>query len=95
MIEPDTWCSLAVGGKLEEQFKKGGVNYQWFWYDADHAFVNETRPEVCSEYRCSLSIANRRDFKWSHELVTLTVGSGVRREGRLSRYTTILYTFLP
>jgi len=42
----DNWCTKAQGSKLEEILKQGHVSYEFFWYEAQHAFVNEQRPEV-------------------------------------------------
>ncbi|RKP27018.1 putative carboxymethylenebutenolidase [Syncephalis pseudoplumigaleata] len=36
----------ATVREYEEKLKKSGVKYELHWYDADHAFMNETRPEV-------------------------------------------------
>jgi carboxymethylenebutenolidase len=42
----DDWCSPEKVDELELAFKRGNVNYELFRYDAHHAFMNETRPEV-------------------------------------------------
>jgi carboxymethylenebutenolidase len=42
----DDWCSPPVVAKLEEALKRGKVSYELFSYDADHAFMNDARPEV-------------------------------------------------
>jgi carboxymethylenebutenolidase len=44
--EHDDWCNPKLVGSLEEKLKKGGVDYELYWYDAQHAFTNEKRPEV-------------------------------------------------
>ncbi|MCB9586853.1 MAG: dienelactone hydrolase family protein [Polyangiaceae bacterium] len=42
----DDWCTPDAVNGLEADFKAGGVNYELFRYDAQHAFMNEKRPEV-------------------------------------------------
>lgn len=42
----DDWCSPPVVAKLEEALKRGKVSYELYSYDADHAFMNDARPEV-------------------------------------------------
>lgn len=42
----DAWCNAQAVGKLEEALKRGKVSYELYWYEADHAFMNEARPEV-------------------------------------------------
>jgi carboxymethylenebutenolidase len=42
----DDWCNPPTVQKLEEAMKRGKVSYELHWYDADHAFMNEARPEV-------------------------------------------------
>lgn len=42
----DDWCTPAAVDALEADFKAGNVNYELFRYDAQHAFMNEKRPEV-------------------------------------------------
>jgi carboxymethylenebutenolidase len=42
----DDWCSPPVVDKLEQSLKRGNVRYELFRYQAEHAFMNEARPEV-------------------------------------------------
>ena len=42
----DEWCSPAAVNDLEQKLKAGGVHYELHQYDAQHAFFNESRPEV-------------------------------------------------
>ena len=42
----DDWCTQELVLALEERLKTGGVNYELFSYEADHAFMNQARPEV-------------------------------------------------
>lgn len=45
----DDWCTPKAVDALEEKLKTGGVDYEIFRYDAQHAFMNEKRPEVYDE----------------------------------------------
>jgi carboxymethylenebutenolidase len=40
---------------LEQRLRQAGVEVESFWYDADHAFFNEDRPEVHVEDAARLS----------------------------------------
>jgi carboxymethylenebutenolidase len=40
---------------LEMRLREAGVRVESFWYDADHAFFNDVRPEVYSEEAARLS----------------------------------------
>jgi carboxymethylenebutenolidase len=51
----DPWCSPAAVAALEESLKKGSVKYEMNRYDAEHAFFNDTRPEVFNETCAKLS----------------------------------------
>lgn len=42
----DDWCNAEAVGALEGKLKEGKVNYALFKYEAQHAFMNEQRPEV-------------------------------------------------
>lgn len=42
----DDWCTPAAVNALEAAMKRGGVSSEVFRYDAQHAFMNERRPEV-------------------------------------------------
>lgn len=42
----DGWCSPAAVQGLEDQLQKAHATYEFYNYDADHAFFNESRPEV-------------------------------------------------
>ncbi len=44
--DTDDWCTPALIGDLEASLKAGGVDYELFHYAAQHAFMNENRPEV-------------------------------------------------
>lgn len=42
----DEWCTPAAVDALDAAMRRGGVTAEVFRYDADHAFLNERRPEV-------------------------------------------------
>ncbi len=42
----DDWCTPTLVTELEHRLQQGGVHYSLFRYEAQHAFMNETRPEV-------------------------------------------------
>jgi carboxymethylenebutenolidase len=44
--EIDDWCTPALVDELEAKLKSGGVNHEFYRYKAEHAFMNEARPEV-------------------------------------------------
>jgi carboxymethylenebutenolidase len=44
--EHDDWCTPARVNALEAKFKSGGIDFELYRYDAEHAFTNERRPEV-------------------------------------------------
>lgn len=61
--ERDDWCTPARVNELEAKFKKGGVDYELYRYDAHHAFTNERRPEVYN--------AKATEQAWERTLVFL------------------------
>lgn len=42
----DDWCNADLIGQLETTLKRGDVRYELHRYEAKHAFMNESRPEV-------------------------------------------------
>ncbi len=44
--DTDDWCTPALVSELEGKLKKGGVKFELHRYAAQHAFMNEARPEV-------------------------------------------------
>ncbi len=42
----DDWCTPQVVDEFEGKLKAAGKSYEFFRYDADHAFVNEQRMSV-------------------------------------------------
>ncbi|HYE77392.1 MAG TPA: dienelactone hydrolase family protein [bacterium] len=45
----DGWCNPDAVSALEFELKSGKVNYDLYRYDAQHAFMNDRRPEVYNE----------------------------------------------
>lgn len=42
----DDWCNPDAVDELESKLKLSGVTFELYRYDAQHAFMNEKRPEV-------------------------------------------------
>jgi len=42
----DGWASRTAMAKIEKVLNDAEVVHEFFWYEADHAFMNEARPEV-------------------------------------------------
>jgi carboxymethylenebutenolidase len=42
----DDWCTPEAVDKLEHALRQGSASFEVHRYDAKHAFMNETRPEV-------------------------------------------------
>ncbi|PJF18562.1 hypothetical protein PSACC_01623 [Paramicrosporidium saccamoebae] len=51
-----------TAAKLEETLVQHGVKYHAYHYDADHAFMNETRPEVFNKTSADLAFQRACDF---------------------------------
>jgi carboxymethylenebutenolidase len=47
--QKDDWCTPEAVDGLEKKLKDGNVTYELHRYDAQHAFMNEKRPEVHDE----------------------------------------------
>ena len=45
----DDWCTPAKVDALEGAWEQAGVTHEVHRYDAAHAFMNESRPEVYDE----------------------------------------------
>src|SRR5215472_10421743 len=43
---PDDWCTPAKVNELETSLKQAKAKFEFYRYDAHHAFMNEARPEV-------------------------------------------------
>jgi carboxymethylenebutenolidase len=44
--EKDGFAGHQIVDPLESSLREAGVQVEFHWYDADHAFFNDTRPEV-------------------------------------------------
>ena len=53
--ERDGWNTHEKVDELERQLAAGGQHVEFHWYDADHAFFNDTRPEAYSAEATRLS----------------------------------------
>ena len=57
----DDWCTPAAVDVLKAALEKGGAPHEIFRYDAAHAFLNESRPEVydrsCAELAWQRTLA--------------------------------------
>ncbi|MEN9201681.1 MAG: dienelactone hydrolase family protein [Thermostichus sp. DG_1_6_bins_120] len=42
----DDWCNPTLVDQLEERLRQGQVPFTLYRYEAQHAFMNDTRPEV-------------------------------------------------
>ncbi len=64
----DRWVTPEKVGDLEKALEAGGVNHELHRYDADHAFANDTRPEVYD--------SKATDLAWDRTLAFLqrTIG---------------------
>lgn len=51
---------------LEKRLRDGGIAVESFWYDADHAFFNDDRPEVYDEAAAQLSWSRTVGFLRGH-----------------------------
>ncbi|MBX3181460.1 MAG: dienelactone hydrolase family protein [Polyangiaceae bacterium] len=58
----DYWCTPDVVKALTERLEAGSVSYELFNYEADHAFMNEARPEVYDRAAAELAWQRSVDF---------------------------------
>lgn len=58
----DDWCTPAAVDGLEAGLGKSGVSFEVHRYDAQHAFMNEARPEVYD--RAAADLAWRRSTEF-------------------------------
>lgn len=64
--EQDTWCTPAVVAELEKQLSEGNVPFELHRYDAQHAFLNESRPEVYHPSAAALAWQRTLEFLGRH-----------------------------
>lgn len=60
--EIDDWCTKALVDDLEAKLKAGGVQHEFYRYQAEHAFMNEARPEVYDAAAAKLAWERALDF---------------------------------
>ncbi|HEY8518108.1 MAG TPA: dienelactone hydrolase family protein [Candidatus Binatia bacterium] len=58
----DDWCTPAAVDVLEAGLKQSGVQHEIHRYDAQHAFMNEARPEVYDAQAAKLAWQRTLDF---------------------------------
>ncbi|HZR80115.1 MAG TPA: dienelactone hydrolase family protein [Candidatus Binatia bacterium] len=58
----DDWCTPAAVDRLEAGLARAGVPYEVHRYDAQHAFMNERRPEVYDRAAADLAWRRMLDF---------------------------------
>ncbi len=59
----DDWCNAEAVDGLEGKLKAGGVNFELFRYEGtQHAFFNETRPEVFHKEAADLAWSRSIEF---------------------------------
>jgi carboxymethylenebutenolidase len=64
--EKDDWCDHPTVAKLEDAMKRGKVSYELHWYQADHAFMNDARPEVYEPKAATLAWDRALKFLAAH-----------------------------
>ncbi|MBI4565218.1 MAG: dienelactone hydrolase family protein [Planctomycetes bacterium] len=64
--EKDAFFPIPMVEALEAKLKRSGASYVFHRYPADHAFCNETRPEVYHEESARLAWARTMDFLKKH-----------------------------
>lgn len=62
----DEWAKAEKAEAIKDQITASGGTMELFVYDADHAFVNDTRPEVYSDVNAKLAWARTIDFLKKH-----------------------------
>ncbi len=61
----DDWCTPALVGQLEERLRQGQVPFTLYRYEAKHAFMNDSRPEVYDA--AAATLAWERLLNFLHE----------------------------
>jgi carboxymethylenebutenolidase len=64
--QQDDWCTPEVVSALEAQLREGQVPYELHRYDAQHAFLNESRPEVHDPAAAALAWQRTLEFLGRH-----------------------------
>jgi carboxymethylenebutenolidase len=58
----DDWCTPAAVDQLEAALSRSGARHEIYRYDAQHAFMNETRPEVYDRAAAELAWQRTLEF---------------------------------
>jgi carboxymethylenebutenolidase len=58
----DDWCTPAKIGELETALQQSKSNFELYRYDAQHAFMNEARPEVYEAVAANTAWQRTLDF---------------------------------
>jgi len=62
----DDWCNPPAVEKLEQALQRGKVSYELYRYEAEHAFMNEARPEVYNANGAKLAWERTLKFLATH-----------------------------
>ena len=62
----DDWCAPKVVDAFEAGLKAAGKSFEFFRYDADHAFANEQRLAVHDRHAAELAWGRATDFLMKH-----------------------------
>lgn len=62
----DQWATPEAAEAVKQQIDANGGSMELCIYDADHAFVNDTRPEVYSDVHARLAWSRTIDFLKKH-----------------------------
>lgn len=60
--DQDYWCTAAAIDDLKTRLAADGVKYELFMYRAEHAFMNEARPEVFDRSAADLAWSRTLEF---------------------------------
>jgi carboxymethylenebutenolidase len=58
----DEWCTPAAVDSLEASLKDTSIKFELYRYEAQHAFFNETRPEVFDPKASALAWERSLEF---------------------------------
>jgi carboxymethylenebutenolidase len=62
----DEWATVSAATRIAETLRAHGTPMQLCTYEADHAFVNSTRPEVYNEAQAELAWSRTIEFFKQH-----------------------------
>ena len=62
----DGWAKPAAAQAIGETLKRRGRHFELFTYDAEHAFMNDTRPEVYDAAAAAAAWARMTSFFHAH-----------------------------